>query len=128
MAEEAPIKILLVDDEPDFVELTSTMLGFYDYAVDTFSDPLVVEEALKNTQYSIIVTDLMMPGMDGFELISIIRGMDNYKETPIIVLSAKTLSDEERKSLLQQEATLMVKPFEPQGLVDQVQNLLQVEE
>lgn len=125
MAEPAVKRILIVDDEVDFVELTSTMLGFYDYHVVAFSDPTHVIDALQKENHTLIVTDLMMPQVSGFQLIEKIRALAVYNVTPIIALSAKTLSDEERKFLLQNNVSLMVKPFEPQGLVDQIQNLLQ---
>lgn len=117
-------KILLVDDEKDFTELTSTMLKFHDFETETTDQPTAVADLITKTEYDLIVTDLMMPNLDGFQLIRHIRGQDNYKETPIIVLTAKTLSDEERKFLLQNNAHVMFKPFEPQGLVEQIQEIL----
>ena len=124
MAEHTVKKILIVDDEVDFVEITSAMLGFYDYNVVAFTNPAEVTDAIQKEVFSLIVTDLMMPQINGFQLIEKIRALANYKETPIIVLSAKTLSDEERKFILKNKVNLIVKPFEPQGLVDQIQNLL----
>lgn len=125
MPEQSVKKILIIDDEVDFVEITSAMLGFYDYNVVAFTDPTLVLTALQKEVYSLIVTDLMMPKINGFQLIETIRAQAGYQATPIIVLSAKTLSDEERKFILKNKVNLMVKPFEPQGLVDQIQNLLQ---
>lgn len=125
MAEQTVKKILIVDDEVDFVEITSAMLGFYDYHVVAFTDPTLVLAALQKEAYALIVTDLMMPKVNGFQLIEMIRALEGYQITPLIVLSAKTLSDEERKFILKNKVNLIVKPFEPQGLVDQIQNLLQ---
>lgn len=117
-------KILLVDDEKDFTDLTSTMLRFHDFETETTDQPKTVKDRLKKSKYDLIITDLMMPVLDGFQLIRDIRGLESYKKTPIIVLTAKTLSDKERKFLLQNKAHVMFKPFEPQNLVEQVQQIL----
>lgn len=117
-------KILLIDDEKDFTELTGTLLDFHELAVDTVNDPLEAVKACEKTRYDLVVTDLMMPNMSGFQLIEALRGIENYRLTPIIVLTAKPLSDEERKFLLQHDAHFQMKPFEPLGLVEQIRQLL----
>ncbi|MDO8494184.1 MAG: response regulator transcription factor [Deltaproteobacteria bacterium] len=120
-----PKRVLFIDDEKDFTELTKTILGFHDFAVDTTNDPETIGELLSQNQYDIIITDLMMPGVNGFEVIRRLRAMENYQATPAIVLSAKTLSDEERKMLLQNKAHFMAKPFEPNDLVEKINALLE---
>ena len=117
-------KILLIDDEKDFTELTGTFLSYYSLQVDTINDPVQVDERIQMIQYDAVVTDLMMPSIDGFELIRRLRSFQNYLETPIIALTAKVLSDNERKFLLQNGVRLMTKPFEPQALVKQITELL----
>lgn len=118
------MKILLIDDEKDFTDLIGTLLGFHDHRVDTFNDPTQVEAAIKANHYSLIVTDLMMPNLDGFSLVEKIRAIEAYQTVPIIVLSAKTLEDDDRKFLLRHHVHFMVKPFEPIGLVEQINRLL----
>ncbi len=120
--------ILLIDDERDFTELTSTLFSFHGFTVDTFNEPTLVEQSVQQKQYHVIITDLMMPGMDGFALIKMIRGLPNYQTTPIIALSAKVLTDEERKFLLQKKVQVITKPFEPNSLVEEVSHLLGTKE
>lgn len=120
-------KILLIDDEKDFSDLTSTMLSFHEYDVTTFNDPLDLLDKLDGTTYDVIISDLMMPNMDGFELVEKIRAQAPYKETPIIILTAKTLNDEERKFILQNKIHLLMKPFQPQGLVEVINKLAETE-
>lgn len=117
------IKVLLIDDEKDFTELTGTLLDFHEFDVDTINEPLEVEKAIQDKQYDLIVTDLMMPHLDGFELIEKIRSLPAYQKTPLIVLTAKPVSDEERKSLLQNDVHFLMKPFEPLSLVDQIRQM-----
>lgn len=116
--------ILIVDDERDFTEIISTLLDFHDFNVDTINDSSEVLSVLKKAPYDLIVTDLMMPGMDGFELVAKLRDDPHYKTIPVIVLSAKVLSDDERKRLMLSNVTFLTKPFEPQGLVEKISQML----
>ena len=118
-------KILLIDDEVDFTELAGTLLGFHGFEVETFNNPKLVLKQIQNTTYDLIVTDLMMPDMNGFELIQQLRVHPQYEKVPLIVLSAKTLTDEERKFLLQNDVHYFMKPFDPQGLVEHIRKRLQ---
>lgn len=117
-------RILIVDDEKDFTEIISTLLDFHDFKADTLNDSREVLATLKTVPYDLIVTDLMMPGMDGFQLVALLRDDPLYKSIPVIVLSAKSMSDEERKRLMLNNVTFMTKPFEPQGLVDKISQML----
>lgn len=117
-------KILLIDDEPDFTELVATLLGFHNLDVKVYNDPVHIEKIIKGKEFDLVVTDLMMPNMDGFEVVRKLRGAEAYEKIPIIVLSAKSLSDEERKFLLQNKVSFLMKPFEPQGLVEKITELL----
>ena len=116
-------KILLIDDEVDFTELTGTLLRFHDFEVDVINESVKVDESLANGGYHLIVTDLMMPEVDGFKVVQKIRDLPEGSQTPIIVLSAKILSDEERKFIMQKEAHFIMKPFEPQDLVEKIRTL-----
>jgi DNA-binding response OmpR family regulator len=116
-------RVLFIDDEKDFTILISTLLGFHDFEVDAISDPHEAAERIAQVHYDAVVTDLMMPGLDGFGIIRLIRQHPHYTRTPLLVLSARTLSDEERKFLLQNDVHFVMKPFDPQGLVDQIRGL-----
>jgi len=113
----------MIDDEPDFTELAATLLRFHNFEVDAYNESLNVDKHLIAKQYDLIVTDLMMPDVDGFKVIENIRAIPNYAKVPVIVLSAKVLTDAERKFLMQQEAHFVMKPFEPQELVDKIRLL-----
>lgn len=117
-------RILIVDDEVDFTEIISTLLDFHDFQADTINDPKQVITQLQKNNYDLIVSDLMMPGMDGFQLIAQLHQDPKLREIPIIVLSAKTLSDEERKSLLVSNVSFVTKPFEPNALVEKITQML----
>lgn len=116
--------ILIVDDELDFTEIVSTLLDFHNFQADTINDPEKVIDALDDHHYDLIVSDLMMPSLDGFQLIEKLRADPKYHNIPVIVLSAKLLSDEERKRLLVSNVSFLSKPFEPHGLVEKITQML----
>lgn len=117
-------RILIVDDEKDFTEIISTLLDFHDFHAETINNPSDVMPMVQKASYDLIVTDLMMPGLNGFDLIAMLREDPKTKSIPVIVLSAKTLSDEERKRLMLSNVTFLTKPFEPQGLVEKISQML----
>lgn len=116
--------ILIIDDERDFTEIVSTLLDFHDFKADTASSGQQALTKLSQTPYDLIVSDLMMPAMDGFQLVGKLREDPQYKNIPVIVLSAKTLTDDERKRLLVNNVSFMTKPFEPHALVEKITQML----
>lgn len=118
------MRILIIDDEKDFTEIVSTLLDFHDFRADTASSGQQALEMLAKTKYDLIVSDLMMPAMDGFQLIDKLREDSRYHDTPVIVLSAKTLTDDERKQLLVSNVSFVTKPFEPNTLVEKITQML----
>ena len=91
-------KVLLVDDESDMTELLKTLLEFHEVKSDSFNSSAQAYAALSKSSYDLIVTDLMMPEVDGFELIRRIRAKKGYEQVPVVVLSAKALTDDELKA------------------------------
>lgn len=118
------MRILIIDDEKDFTEIVSTLLDFHNFQADTAGSAKEGLAKMAETQYDLIVSDLMMPQMDGFQLIKNLRDDPRYHEIPVIVLSAKTLSDEERKRLLVSNVSFVTKPFEPNALVEKITQML----
>ncbi len=119
-----PQKILFIDDERDLTEIVGTLLRFHNLSVDTLNNARLLDRQLETAQYDLVVTDLMMPAVSGFDIVHTLRAHPTYHDVPIIALSAKILTDAERKLLLQQRVAMMVKPFEPHALVEQIKQTL----
>ncbi|MFH2202681.1 MAG: response regulator [Elusimicrobiota bacterium] len=113
-------RIFVLDDEPDMTMLVEHMLSYKGFEVTTSNNPAQAVEQLNSEDYATIVIDLMMPGLDGFGVISKLRGNPRHQTTPIIVLSAKRLSDTERKSILTSKVRFIPKPISPSRLVQVV--------
>ena len=94
---EAPIRLLVVDDDPNIPELVRQLLETASYQIDAASDGANALEAIKRHPPDVILLDLMMPNMDGFALIESLRVEEI--SIPIIVLTAKSLSADELEIL-----------------------------
>ncbi|UCG66425.1 MAG: response regulator, partial [Deltaproteobacteria bacterium] len=93
------IKVLVVDDEPDHVELISKILRDEGYQITKAYDGEVAIESIKLSKPDLVILDLMMPNVSGFEVIEFLKKGDDTKEIPIIVVTGKELTREQMKVL-----------------------------
>ncbi len=117
-------KVLVVDDEPDAVELVKFNLKAAGYEVSTASDG---DEALKKARAllpDLIVLDLMLPEVDGLEVCKILRRDQRVSAIPIIMLTAKAAEIDRVLGLELGADDYVTKPFSPRELVLRVKNLL----
>src|SRR4029077_1105773 len=87
--------ILLVDDDPKSLELLEETLRSAGYETQSVQNGARALEVLSSKLVSAVLLDLLMPGMDGFEVIRHIRKEASLKELPILVMTGKTLAEEE---------------------------------
>ncbi len=116
-------KILLVDDEKDIVEFLQYNLTQEGFKVITAYNG---KEALEkiNVNPDLIILDVMMPKMDGYEVCTRIRSMDEYKNVPIIFLTAKSSEMDEVHGLNIGADDFIQKPISPKKLVARVKSNL----
>jgi len=93
------ISVLVVDDDPAFRELTILILEQEGYTVTEAENGRVALERLAETAPGLILLDLMMPEMDGFDVVAAVRDHPDWQATPIIVVTAKELSPDDRRRL-----------------------------
>ncbi len=112
-------KILLVDDEPDIVEFLKYNLEQNGYDVIVGHDGL---QALKKLSENpeLIILDIMMPHLDGYEVYNKIRENKNFTDIPIIFLTAKSGETDEIKSLELGASDFIQKPISPKKLIARV--------
>ena len=92
-------EILVVDDSEDFTNFLINILEKSKFRISTARDGLEAIEFLKSHVPSLVFLDLLMPEMDGFEVVKRMYEDDRLKEVPVVVLTAKEITDEERASL-----------------------------
>lgn len=82
------LNILIVDDVPLNILLIKKMLSQYTFEIRTANGGQAALDAIQTKQPDLLLLDLMMPGIDGFEVIRRLRADDSTKDLPIIILSA----------------------------------------
>jgi two-component system chemotaxis response regulator CheY len=115
---------MVVDDSPTirkFVSISLTMRGF---DVVVCADGMEAIEKLPDRKIDLVITDLNMPNLDGYELIKAIRNNEEYKETPIIILSSLAGSEEIDRGLECGANSYLVKPFDPKKIQYEVAKYL----
>jgi len=122
-ADPSDIDILVVDDEKDVVEVVGHFLEEEGYTVHTAFDG---EEALEKASGSVdlIVLDIMLPGVDGYEVCKELRSRVETEEIPIVFLSAKTEEEDQIEGLMLGGDDYLTKPVSPQVLVAHVKAVL----
>ena len=115
-------KILLVDDEIEITEINKRYLEQGGYDIDIANDGKEALEKYKRNKYSLIITDIMMPNMDGYDLISEVQYLD--ADQPFLFITAKTTEPDKIYALSLGADDYIVKPFSPRELVSRVRNIL----
>jgi DNA-binding response OmpR family regulator len=113
-------KILVVDDEAYIVHILEFSLGMEGYEVVTAFDG---EEAIVKAEREnpdLIVLDIMMPKLDGYETCRRLKATDKTKRIPIILLSAKGRSMDQKVGLEAGADEYITKPFSPRKLVERI--------
>src|SRR4030042_5532935 len=119
-----PKHILVVDDEPDLVELVSYNLKKEGFVVDSASDGEIALSKIRKGNYDLLVLDLMLPGIQGMELCRILRNDPNTAGIHIIMLTAKGEEVDKILGLEMGADDYMSKPFSPRELVARVKAVL----
>ncbi len=122
MSPQTKQSILVVDDEPSVVEVVSLYLRREGYAVRAAGDGRLALEAIAEETPSLIVLDLMLPKVDGMEILRRVR--EHSAEVPVIMLTARGQETDRIYGLERGADDYVVKPFSPAELVARVKAVL----
>lgn len=114
-------KVMVVEDDVNIRNLVVLYLKKNGYEVSDFEDAEDALEYLEDEEVDIAVVDVMMPGMNGFELTEI---LSRDLETPVILLTAKGQLDDKEQGFLAGAEDYIVKPFEPKELLFRIRAVL----
>jgi DNA-binding response OmpR family regulator len=120
-------KLLLVDDEKDLTSLLYTILQKSGYQVVFFNDPLLALERFKPRYYDLMILDIIMPNMNGFELYRQIRRMDNrVKVCFLTAISEFKEYEQYRKEVYPKlgERHFITKPVSNHELIGRINEML----
>jgi len=120
--EEPMLKILIAEDDRELRELFSHVLVKNGYSVKGVSNGKEALDAMDADYFDLIISDIMMPVMDGYELVKGLRDVGNL--TPVLMITAKDAFDDMQKGFLSGTDDYMVKPINVNEMLLRVQALL----
>ena len=118
--------ILVVDDSLNTREIEKDLLETYGYRVTLAEDGLdALEIIARSDVFDAVLTDVEMPNMDGFTLTAKLREDENYRNTPIIIITSREQEEDKRRGIkVGADAYIVKSDFEHTGLVDTLRSLL----
>ena len=117
-------KILVVDDEVNITQILEFSIGSEGYQVITASNGEEALDVAKREQPNLIILDVMMPKIDGYEACRRIKANPLTKNIPVILLTAKGRDIDKRLGYEVGATDYIIKPFSPTQLIDRIQELL----
>jgi CheY-like chemotaxis protein len=109
-------KILIVDDEPDMRTVLFHTLREAGYEVAEASDGDEALRKIKRTRYDLVVLDIMMPGMSGYEVLEKIKAMPSRVDTRVVIVTAKHDPEGVKREVASGATDHIAKPFLPSEL------------
>jgi two-component system, OmpR family, phosphate regulon response regulator PhoB len=117
-------RVLVVDDEPEIVALVAYHLAKSGYRVSTAASGQDALDMARRERPALIVLDLMLPGMSGFEVLEVLRGDDSTRDVAVLMLTARREEVDRIRGLSLGADDYLTKPFSPQELVLRVAAIL----
>ncbi len=117
-------KILIADDRSEVVELVKVTLEGEGYQSIDASDGREALEKIKREKPDLVLLDIVMPKMDGFEVLSQLKKDPVLKEIPIIMLTAKGQKSDQEKGKELGATGYIIKPFSPLALLKRIEEIL----
>lgn len=125
---DKPVKILVVDDEPDVVDLINNILLGENFEVICAYDGIAAIDYAESEKPDLVLLDIMMPMMSGYEVCQQIKSNPQTQRIPVICMSSAHTQEARSSSIRAGASTLLVKPFVPAELVAQIRRYLKPSE
>lgn len=117
-------RILIVDDERDLVDLLKARLEAQGFEVVTAYDGQEGLEKAKEEKPDLILLDVMMPKMDGYQVCRFLKFDEAFKQIPIIMLTARGQEQDQKKGMEVGADAYVIKPFDKEDLLKKIQACL----
>lgn len=125
MNSKETIRVVCVEDEPEMIDLIRLILGRKGYEVIGAHGGMAAMQIIQEQMPDVILLDLMMPDMDGWEVYQKLKADDGVKNIPVIVVTAKAQSIDKVLGLhIAKVDDYISKPFSPQELLDSIDQIL----
>ena len=116
--------LLLVDDEPGLREAVQAYLEDSGFTVDVASNAKMGWEMLERRTPDLVISDIMMPQVDGYEFLQQMRGDNRFSKLPVVFLTARGMTKDRIEGYQASVDAYLSKPFDPDELVAVVTNLI----
>ena len=113
--------VFILDDDKELVKLLNEFLGEYKFKITSFYTPSALFKTLEHNKPDMLLLDIMLPEMDGFQVLRKIREVDDF---PVIMLTAKGEVSDKVVGLELGADDYLPKPFEPRELLARIQSIL----
>jgi len=118
-------RLLMIEDDPGFIEAMSYLLEKAGYTLTVARNGREGLEKARQEQPDLILTDLLLPGLNGYEVCTMLKQDVRYQKTPIIIWSASKVQEPDQKLALECGADAFVlKATEPKQLLGKIQEVL----
>ena len=117
-------RILVADDEPSLLRLLEFVLGRRGYVIQGVTNGNAAIEVLKTESPDLVILDVMMPGLDGYEVLTFIRETPRLEGLPVVMLTARAQLDDIQRGLTLGADAYLAKPFDPEELFSVVESLV----
>ena len=117
-------KILVVDDDIHATTLFRTILTAKGYDAFIVNDSAIAVQTADSTKPDLIILDLMMPGLTGFELCKLFRDDSGFANVPILIVSAKDDPESKKQAMDLGATDYVIKPFNVDELLDLIKSLV----
>ena len=118
-------KVLIAEDSLTMRSLiVSTIAAMGDYDTVEVANGFEALRVLPREKVDLIITDINMPDINGLELVSFIRNNENYKETPLFIISTESSERDREKGMALGANSYLVKPFAPEQLQQLIRDYL----
>ena len=117
-------KILIVEDEESLLKLESILLTTKGYLVQGVTTGVAALEAIEEEMPDLVLLDVMLPKMDGFEVCSRIKQNSDTRHIPVILLTAKKTPDDVARGLEVGADHYITKPFKSAMVMDVIESLI----
>ena len=121
--EECKGHALVVDDVPDVTDMLSVLLGHAGWEVVTAASAAAALAAAREAQFDIVISDIGMPMMNGYELARTLRSQPGYEKIPMVAVTGYSMFDDRERSLAAGFNAHLTKPIEPHVLLDLIETL-----
>jgi two-component system phosphate regulon response regulator PhoB len=117
-------KVMVVDDDPLILNVVATILDLEEFEVVTYRSAHEALAAMGDDVPAAVVTDVMMPDMDGLELARRVRSDERFADVPIVMLTAADTGQDRHEGRQAGGDAYLTKPFSPLELIDVLEGLL----